>query len=150
MVWWICSQFGCRVLACQTQSDNDMAICCFYKVKHAWYECDTHADTVASCSFFFIHLSVEWGIIRYVDVRVDTEDKTMPQIVNPHRDNACRLSVYSSLLRLIDQSQHKYTCTHTHMHSQTHTYSIHLPVWIISGFPQWVIEPMLFSLSDLP
>lgn len=34
----------------------------------------------------------------------------------------------------------------THIHSQTHTCThIHLPVWIISGFPQWVLEPVLFS-----
>lgn len=42
-----------------------------------------------------------------VDVRVDAEDKTVSQIVNPHQDDACRLSLYSSLQRLIYQSQYK-------------------------------------------
>lgn len=36
--------------------------------------------------------------------------------------------------------------TYTHMDSDMH---IHLPVWVISGFPQWVIEPVLFSTHSL-
>ena len=80
---------------------------------------------------------VEWGIAPYVDVSLDTEDKTMSQMVNPLYDDPCCLLTYSSSLCLINQSQHKYTCTHTRTLADTH---VHLPVWIISGFPQWGIE----------
>lgn len=31
----------------------------------------------------------------------------------------------------------------------THTDWLHLPVWIISGFPQWAIKPVLFSTLSL-
>lgn len=31
----------------------------FTKLKHARYECDTHGDSVASCSFSLIHLDIE-------------------------------------------------------------------------------------------
>lgn len=58
-------------------------------------------------------------------------------MVNPLYDDPCRLLTYSSSLCLINQSQHKYTRTHTRTLADTH---VHLPVWIISGFPQWGIE----------
>lgn len=145
MAWWICSQFGCRVLTCQTQTDNDRAICCFYKVKHARYECDTRVDRHHTL-FCLIPQDAEWRGVLCVDVTINAEDKTMSQMVNPRLDDACRPTVYSSSLPLINQSQHKYICIHihTHAHAHRHTHTVHLPVLIISGFPQWVIEPVLF------
>lgn len=89
---------------------------------------------------------VERGVVHCVDVRVDTEGKTMSQMVNPHHDDACRLAVYSSSLCLINKNLHKYTCTQARALADTH---VHLPAWIISGFPQWVIEPVLFSPLSL-
>lgn len=46
--WWICSQSGCQALTCQTQADNDRAICCFfsqYKTQQIWNV--PHGSTVS-------------------------------------------------------------------------------------------------------
>lgn len=85
----------------------------FTKSKHARYGCDTHVGAVASRSSSLILLDIERGNVHFIVVRVDTEEKTMSQMVNPYHDEACRPPLCSSLLRLINQSQHKCTCAHT-------------------------------------
>lgn len=49
-VWWICSQSGCQALACQTQADNDRAICCvFFFFPAKWNAADMKCATQVDC-----------------------------------------------------------------------------------------------------
>lgn len=67
--------------------------------------------------------------------------------------NGCSIHRQAHLFALsIKVSKSMRGCTYTHM--QTHkcalTYAdILVPVWIISGFPQWVIKPVHFSPLSL-
>lgn len=113
-------------------------ICCIFKRKDTRDASTAHVSTVSWC--------LSNRLLRRCRAR--GQNNVSNGQAPSGRRLLCRCIHHLWVLSLKPQMRSE--CAHTLLTRMPSDTRIHLPVWIISGFPQRAIEPLLFLLSPRP